>query len=93
MTAPALPAGLPHLLSPRDIAARWGCKVDKVLAEIHAARLPALNIGRGVIKARYRIDPADLERYESNRRVQPPAKRGRPRKQPARPAGWTVYFQ
>lgn len=84
---------LSRLLSPREVAERWACKVDRVLDLVHSGALPATNIGRGAVKGRYRIDPADLARFEESRRVPPPGRRGRRPSKPKRPAGWVEYFK
>jgi len=61
-------------LKPRDVARRWGIKVQIVLGFIAKGELSAINIGAGLAKPRWAIPVSAVEAFE-NRRLnrKPPA--------------------
>lgn len=67
------------MLTPPQLAERWGVSPDKVLAWIRAGELRASNIAkRAGGRPRYLIDPADADAFWARRSVekpQPPTKR------------------
>lgn len=75
-------------LTPRDIAESRAVSVDTVLGWIRAGELRAVNVARraGGKKPRWRIAPADLERFEAARSNTPLPKPQRRRRR----AGGTV---
>jgi hypothetical protein len=55
---------------PRELAARWGVCVDKVLNFIRAGELRAFNLASKTSKRpRYRISVAEVERFEQETRA------------------------
>lgn len=62
--------------SPKEIAAKAGCKVDKVLAWINSRELIAINYGSSQTggKPRWRVTAEALEDFERARTTQPAAK-------------------
>jgi excisionase family DNA binding protein len=67
-------------LTPAAVAERLVIDVDAVTALIRGGELNALNVGRGKVKPRYRIDSADLDRFLEARRTGPTLKPTRRRK-------------
>jgi hypothetical protein len=61
-------------LTPKLVAERLVMDVDAVTALIRSGDLSASNVGRGRKKPRYRIDPADLDRFLDSRRTGPAPK-------------------
>ena len=59
--------------APKDIAQRWGCKADKVLALIATRELIAVNVAtnRTGGKPRWRITPEALAEFERSRTTLP----------------------
>lgn len=81
-------------LTPPEIAAAYGCKTDKVLAWIRSGELRAVNIAQAANgeRPRYRIDPADLEAFESRRATAPQPKPSTPRRRNKQePDGYARY--
>lgn len=70
--------------SPADIAARYGCKPEKILAWIASGELRALNTGTSLNgkKPRWRITAQALEDFERARTTQPAKEPQRRRKSP-----------
>lgn len=68
-------------LTPPQIAAILGCKVQKVRFWIETGELKAVNYAtnRNGIKPRWKVRPEDFEAFERSREVQPVNKPG-PRK-------------
>jgi hypothetical protein len=69
--------------SPNQIADRFGCKVDKVLAFIANGELSAINTAlKGAKRPTWRITPEALEAFESARTThkaeQPTPRRRKP---------------
>jgi len=58
------------MLTTSEAARQLGVSVDHVLGLIHSLVLPAVNVARaGAKRARYRIDPHDLQRFITARRT------------------------
>ncbi len=55
-------------LTPAEAAARLSCSQDLVRGLIRDGTIPAINISRS--GCRYRIDPAEMERFMANRKAQ-----------------------
>lgn len=75
--------------SPAEVAARLGCKVDKVLAWVNAKELIAINAATSSKggKPRWRITPEALADWERSRTTQPrlaPAPRRKRIEQPVK---------
>lgn len=60
-----------EMLTTAEIAKRWRCNRDKVLAFIHAGRLRAINVSLGSKRARFLVDPDDLATCEQANEVVP----------------------
>lgn len=61
-----------RMLTPPELARIWGCKPDKVLAFIKSGQLRAIDLSeRRDKRPRFRIDPADVELFETARQVVP----------------------
>ena len=73
--------------SPAEVAARHGCKVDKVLSWINSKQLIAINAAasRTAKKPRWRIRPEDLEAFERARTTAPKVATVQRRKRAAAP--------
>ena len=77
-------------LSPQDIATSRGINVIKVLTWIKSGELKAVNVATCAGKLpRWRISPADLERFDAARAAVPQAPVTR---RPRRKAGHVVEF-
>jgi hypothetical protein len=72
------------MLSPKQIGEQLGCSLNLVLDYIHRGELPAICISANprARKRRYRVSPADLQRFIQARSVQQPVKRHRRRREP-----------
>ena len=58
--------------TPPQLAKQWGVATTKVIAFIRTGELPATNLAnRGCTRPRYAIDVADVEAFETARRVVP----------------------
>ena len=57
----------PPMLSVADIAARWGCSHQVVLALIRAGELPAVNLSASNKKPMYRASEAAVHKLELRR--------------------------
>ena len=70
--------------SPAEVAQRFGCKVDKVLAWIASRELVAVNAAtsRSAKKPRWRISPQALEDFERERTTLPKVKTVTRRRKP-----------
>jgi hypothetical protein len=69
-------------LTPREIAQRWACKTDTVLALIHTGQLRGFNIGKpGALKGRYRVALDSLVEFENLRGAGPKTRTARPKRQ------------
>lgn len=61
-------------LTPPEIATRFGCKPETVIAWIRNGELAALNLARrGSMRPRYRVSPEALGTFERARSVVPKA--------------------
>lgn len=58
----------PPLLTPKEVAARLGVTVETVWHYIQTGVLPAFDLSMGT-RPTYRIQPADLENFLTNRAV------------------------
>jgi hypothetical protein len=68
-TAAGTPKRSNHFV-PRELAARWGVCVDKVLNFIRSGELRAFNVASKTSKRpRYRISVAEVERFEQETRA------------------------
>lgn len=63
-----------------EIAERWNCSVNLVLAHIREGNLAAINIGSRPVRPTYVVAADELETFESNRttRKAPPPEPRRP---------------
>ncbi len=62
-----------RMLTPPEVAKRWGVAADKVLQLIHSGQLRGVNLAvnpKG--RPRYRIALAEIERFEEARATIPP---------------------
>lgn len=53
-------------LAPQQVAERWGCCIEAVLARIRSGALRAVNVARGR-KPRWRILPSALAKFEAEK--------------------------
>ncbi len=72
-------------LTPKQLAARWQCKPDKVRALINTGQLSAIDISLspGTGRPRFLIDLADVITFEERRKVRvsaPSRRRRRPQR-------------
>lgn len=59
-------------LTPPEIANRFGCKPETVIAWIRSGELAAINLARrGSLRPRYRVSPEALATFEQTRSVVP----------------------
>jgi excisionase family DNA binding protein len=58
-------------LTPPEIAERLRVDASKVIGWIRAGRLVAINVSEGA-RPRYRIDPAEFDRFIAGRSTSPP---------------------
>ena len=59
-------------LTPSEIANRFGCKPETVIAWIRSGELAAIDLARrGSLRPRYRISPEALATFEQTRSVVP----------------------
>ena len=71
-----------EMITPPQLAKRWGVAPDKVLALIHSGELVAVNLAinpRGK-RARWRVSLTEVERFEEARSSKPPAPKTRRRR-------------
>ena len=62
-----------RMLTPPELAKRWGVAADKVLHLIHTGQLVGVNLAcnpKG--KPRWRISQSEIERFEQSRSSKPP---------------------
>ena len=74
---------LQKTITPKQVAERYGCKPDTVIAWIRSGELRAIDVSsRSSTRPRFRVDPVDLEIFENRRSVQaaPKTQRRRRRK-------------
>jgi len=83
------PADTAPLLTPPQVARRLQCTPEKVLRWIRTGSLRAVNLGDGPKRPRFRIDPAELDRFLVSREVSP---RPRPVRR-RRDSGIKHYFR
>ena len=77
--------------TPPAVAQQFGVKPDKVIGWIRSGELKAVDLStRRGGRPRYRIPPAELERFLAARAVTPPPKQTRRRR--ATPAGVREFF-
>ena len=63
-----------RMLTPPQVAKRFGIAPEKVLAWINAGELRAINVALRIGgRPRYRVDPADLAVFMANRTVGKPS--------------------
>jgi len=76
---PAAPQA--EMLTPPEVARRYGVSPDTVRARIVAGQLPAVNVGQGQRRPRYRVSAEGLKEFDAKRpaRVAPEAPRQRRR--------------
>jgi len=67
------PAPSSRCLTPPELAARLRVKPSKVLGWIKTGELPALDVGNGRKKPRFRISPEAIAAFEAARTSRPPA--------------------
>lgn len=76
-------------LTPPQLAARWRCKAETVLALIRAGRLRAFTLSPpGTSRPRWRIAPDAVVEFEARHEARPPVKVTRRRKQLAGAIEW-----
>ena len=81
---------LPPMLTPPQVARRYGVKAERVIGWIRSGELRAINLSsKGSRRPRFRIDPEDLRVFELKRSVTPAKKASRPRR---KQAGVAEYF-
>lgn len=69
----------PTHLTPKDVATLLKVKIDTVLGWIHRGELPAANVAQKTgRRPRWRIAPAELDKFLTRRSAQSPAKPSRP---------------
>ncbi len=61
-------------LTPAEIAAILDCSTSQVLTLIKSGKIRGINIGTG-LRPRYRIDPAELDRFEKGHETKKPTLR------------------
>ena len=68
-------------LSPADVAARWSCSAEHVLALIHAGRLQAFSLSApGSKRPRWRVSPEAVATYEARHAARKPTPETRTRR-------------
>jgi excisionase family DNA binding protein len=73
-----------RMLTPSEVAARWGVDNDKVLRLIHSGQLKAINTAKNPGgRPRWRISPEWVELFERGRMNRPPQPKPRRRRQAA----------
>jgi hypothetical protein len=82
-----MPSDQLECLTPPELAKRWRCSPDRVLALIRRGFLEAFTLSVDCQRPRYRVPLSAVLAYESGRKVTPSAKR-RPRKD----SGVVEYF-
>ncbi len=62
-------------MSPPELAKQWGVSADKIVGFIRSGELRAIDVSsrRGSPRPRFLIDIKDIELFEVNRAVVPPA--------------------
>ncbi|WP_428308171.1 helix-turn-helix domain-containing protein [Lacipirellula sp.] len=70
----------PDALTPPEVAKRLGVTPETVIGWIKSGQLKASNVGKGVAKPRYKIQPANLERFMASRQSESPTPRTTARK-------------
>ncbi|NQT12068.1 MAG: helix-turn-helix domain-containing protein [Planctomycetes bacterium] len=63
-----------------QVAERLQVDADIVRGWCRSGKLRAINVGRGKLRPRFRIDPADLVAFEANLAVGPPPPRAKRRR-------------
>lgn len=64
----------PTMLTPPEVARRWGVAADKVLHLIHTGQIVGVNLAHEPDgRPRWRIHLAEVERFEQARSSKPPA--------------------
>lgn len=58
-----MPVASPAMLSVADVSTRLALSVPAVLGLIASGRLAAANVSGGTRRPRWRIDPAELDRF------------------------------
>lgn len=76
-----------RLITPPELAKRWGVAPEKVLHMIHTGQLIAVNLASNPDgeRPRFRIDPAEVRRFEEARSNRKPVPKTR--KKPVKTAG------
>jgi hypothetical protein len=86
------PVSAPKYLAPKQVAARYGVKVDVVLSWIWSRQLEAVDVrSAGARRARWRISTDAVERFEISRTRKPPAPRPAVRRRRYLPAVADVF--
>ena len=77
---------------PKDVAARYGVKIDTVRRWIHSGELAAIDVSskQGSTKPRFVVSAAGLAEFEARRAVQKPVKQEKRRRKT--PSGLKEYF-
>ena len=81
------------MLTPPQLAKRWGVAADKVLLLIHSGQLQAVNLAvnpKG--RPRFRIHSAEVERFEGMRSSKPPLPKPSQRRRRAPISSGKEYF-
>ena len=81
-----------EMMTPPQLATRWGVAAEKVLALIHSGQLKAVNLAvdpRG--RPRFRIYLREVDRFEEMRATKPPISKQRRRRRIPETAG-KEYF-
>lgn len=70
------------MITPPELALRWGVDADKVLKLIHSGQLRAVNLAANPKgRPRWRISMDEVERFEERRANKPPAPKPKRRRQ------------
>ncbi len=78
--------------SPADLAERYKCKPEKVIAWIRAGELAVVNVGNGTRKPRWRVTAEALADFERRRASPAPAAAKATRRRRRAPAGIIEFF-
>jgi hypothetical protein len=71
------------MLTPPQLARRYGVKAERVIGWIRSGELRAIDLAsKGSTRPRFRIDPKDIELFELRRSVQPAVKTMRRKRTP-----------
>ena len=84
------------MLTPPEIARRWGVSPETVIGWVRSGQLRAVDVSSrpGIGRPRFRIDIADLSAFENRRQVIPRGKNGNnpSRRRRRKPAGVVEFF-